>query len=152
MDAVFGDVIVGTRCAVDRVDAKRRNEPLGSYEAFAFGQDRSRFRHIAIDLIGVEQAESPGEEPAVTAVILVIASLLALDRKLFPEDAEAGVLALADLGAERLPLAVGAPDPACIAAAISGRPERDRVDAAIGLATGSVDRTPCRLCFTTPGR
>src|SRR3546814_7324330 len=44
------------------------------------------------------------------------------------------------LRAERLPLAIGAPDPARIAAAIGSRPERDRIYAAIGLAAGDVGR------------
>src|SRR3546814_14592969 len=65
---------------------------------------------------------------------------MARREKLLPEDAEAGVLALADLRAERLPLAIGAPDPARIAAAIGGRPERDSIYAAIGLAAGDVGR------------
>src|SRR3546814_17651583 len=67
-------------------------------------------------------------------------AFVALRAKLLPEDAEAGVLALADLRAERLPLAIGAPDPARIAAAIGSRPERGRLYAAIGLAAGDVGR------------
>src|SRR3546814_1534577 len=119
--------------------AERGDEGFGGGEAFAVGQDRPRFGRIAIDLIGVEQAEGLGEEPAVVAVFIV-AAFVALRAKLLPEDAEAGVLALADLRAERLPLAIGAPDPARIAAAIGSRPERDRIYAAIGLAAGDVGR------------
>src|SRR3546814_17862024 len=111
---------------------------FGGGEAFALGQDRPRFGRIAIDLIGVEQAERLGEKPSVVAII--VAGFVTLRAKLLPEDAEAGVLALADLRAERLPMAIGAPDPARIAAAISGRPERDRISAAIGLAAGAVGR------------
>src|SRR3546814_7732446 len=79
-----------------------------------------------------------GEKPSVVAII--VAGFVTLRAKLLPEDAEAGVLALADLRAERLPLAIGAPDPARIAAAIGSRPERDRIYAAIGLAAGDVGR------------
>src|SRR3546814_688010 len=71
---------------------------------------------------------------------LIVAGFVTLRAKLLPEDAEAGVLALADLRAERLPLAIGTPDPARIAAAIGGRPERDRIYAAIGLAAGDAGR------------
>src|SRR3546814_2463585 len=120
-------------------DLERGEEGFGGGEAFAVGQDRPRFGRIAIDLIGVEQAEGLGEEPAVVAGFIV-AAFVALRAKLLPEDAEAGVLALADLRAERLPLAIGAPDPARIAAAIGSRPERDRIYAAIGLAAGDVGR------------
>src|SRR3546814_10462151 len=139
VDAVFGDVIIGAGRAVDGIDAERGDEGFGGGEAFAVGQDRPRFGRIAIDLIGVEQAEGLGEEPAVVAVFIV-AAFVALRAKLLPEDAEAGVLALADLRAERLPLAIGAPDPARIAAAIGSRPDRDRIYAALGLAAGDVGR------------
>ena len=138
VDAVFGDVIIGAGRAVDGIDAERGDEGFGGGEAFALGQDRPRFGRIAIDLIGVEQAERLGEKPSVVAII--VAGFVTLRAKLLPEDAEAGVLALADLRAERLPLAIGAPDPARIAAAIGGRPERDRIYAAIGLAAGDVGR------------
>ena len=73
-------------------------------------------------------------------MVVIVAGVVALRVKLLPEDTEAGVLTLADLRAERLPLAIGAPDPARIAAAIGGRPERDRIYAAIGLAAGDVGR------------
>src|SRR3546814_1071850 len=65
VDAVFGDVIIGAGRAVDGIDAERGDEGFGGGEAFALGQDRPRFGRIAIDLIGVEQAERLGEKPSV---------------------------------------------------------------------------------------
>src|SRR3546814_16140774 len=87
-------------------------------------------------LIGVEQAERLGEKPSVVAII--VAGFVTLRAKLLPEDAEAGVLALADLRAERLPLAIGTPDPARIAAALGGRPERARIFPPNGIPPGDV--------------
>ena len=137
VNAVFGDMIIGAGRAVDSIDAERGDEGFGGGEAFALRQVRRRFGRVAIDLIGVEQAERLGEKPS---MVVIAAGGVTLRAKLLPEDAEAGVLALADLRAERLPLAIGAPDPARVAAAIGGRPERDRIYAAIGLAAGDVGR------------
>src|SRR3546814_9107282 len=75
----------------DGIDAERGDEGFGGGEAFALGQDRPRFGRIAIDLIGVEQAECLGEKPS---VVVIVAGVIALRAKLLPEDAEAGVLAL----------------------------------------------------------
>jgi hypothetical protein len=138
VNAVFGDMIIGAGRAVDSLDAERGDKGFGGGEAFALGQVRPSSGRVAIDLIGVEQAERLGEKPA---VVVIVAGVVILRAKLLPEDAEAGVLTLADLRAERLPLAIGAPDPARIAAAIGGRPERDRIYAAIGpLAATLVGR------------
>src|SRR3546814_16996316 len=73
--------------------------------------------------------------------VFVVAAFVVVRAKLLPEDAEAGVLALADLRADRLPLAIGAPDPARVAAAISRGPKRDRIYAAIGLTACAVGWT-----------
>src|SRR3546814_6580812 len=125
-------------CSSD-LDTERGDEGLGGRKALALGQDRPGLGRVAVDLIGVEQAERPGEEPPSLAAIFVILLVVA-PADLLPEDAEAGLLALADLGAAVLPLTISAPDPARIAAAIGRRPERHRVDAAIGLAAGDVGR------------
>jgi len=139
VDAVFGDMIISAGRPVDGIDAERGDKPLGGRNAVALGQDQTGLRGVAVDLIGVEQAERPGEEPhAIAAVIVAILLIAAAD--LLPEDAKAGLLALANLGTEHLPLAIGAPDPARIAAGIGGGPERYGVDAPIGFAAGDVGR------------
>src|SRR3546814_15291149 len=83
---------MGAGRAVDGIDAERGDEGFGGGEAFALGQDRPRFGRIAIDLIGVEQAERPGEKPSVVAII--VAGFVILRAKLLPDDAEDSVLAL----------------------------------------------------------
>jgi hypothetical protein len=63
VDAVFAEMVIGAARPVDRVDTERGDEGLGGGKALALGQDRPGLGRVAIDLIGVEQAERPGEEP-----------------------------------------------------------------------------------------
>jgi hypothetical protein len=73
-------MIIGAGRAVDRLDAERGDKGFGGGEAFALGQDRPGFGRVAIDLIGVEQAERLGEKPA---VVVIVAGVVILRRNSF---------------------------------------------------------------------
>jgi hypothetical protein len=68
----------------------------------------------------------------IVVAILTICVAAAICR--LPEHDEVAALALANLSAEFVPLAIGAPDAGGIAGRMRRSPEGDDVDAAIGLA------------------
>ena len=70
---------------------------------------------------------------------------------LLPEDDGRGALALAHLGTERLPVAVGAPDAGGVTGTLRGDPEREPVDPPIGFARRDVDRARDRRITAMPG-
>jgi hypothetical protein len=87
----------------------------------------------AVDLPGVEH-----REPLEDTEGLVLAILLAHD--LFVEHDRHGGLATPDLALRRAPLAIGAPDGACVTGKLAGHAQSDDVDALISRAAGDVDR------------
>ena len=123
--------------AEDGRDPEIADERLGMGDAFALRQQRDR-RRAAIDLRAVEHREGPGENAAGRRVV-VIAAVIIARRHLLPEHDGRAALALADLGVEGLPLAIGAPNPVPIAGCLRCDPKRDHVDATI-MVTGNIGR------------
>src|SRR5207302_8651478 len=95
---------------------------------------------------GVAAADEAGAVVGILDILLVVDSADAL-----PEDDGGRAFALAHLGPESLPLAVGSPDAAGVASRLRRNPESKRVDAAIGLAGGDVGRSGDRSAVVMPG-
>lgn len=111
------------------------------------------FRHlgqgIALDLCDVEHMRALREDPTRTLAGLVFAAL-GLVQDLVEHDRRS-LLALADLCAERLPLAIGCPETVPEVLRLGAGPEGKNIDPAIGLAGDRIDGAGQRGAAAVPG-
>jgi hypothetical protein len=108
-------------------------------EAFGLRQERDRLGPVAVDRGDVEDRKCPGENAPGRTVLIAVAVVVSRRGRLFPQHDGRAVLAFADLGFERLPLAIGAPEAVVVAGDFGGDPQGEDVDAAIALAGNDVD-------------
>jgi hypothetical protein len=120
------------------------------HDALRFGQQGGSVRLVVVDLRLVEDRIAPREKAAALGLVLAVV-LRSSGADLLPEDDGRGALALAHLGAERLPVAVGAPDAGRVTGALRCDPEREPVDPPIGFARCDVDRARDRGVAAVPG-
>src|SRR6516165_8222449 len=119
-------------------------------DARGVGQGVDSQRPVAIDLAAVEHGVATGDETVM--VVGVVDFLLVLgSADALPEDDGGRAFALANLGTERLPLAVGSPDAAGVTARLCCDPESERIDAAVGLAGGDIGGPGNRSAPVVPG-
>ncbi|MBT9159741.1 MAG: hypothetical protein DDT26_01004 [Dehalococcoidia bacterium] len=141
-DAIGAAIVVRTRATDVDDSATCGNQLLGTFTGRDGVGGFVDLRHgVAINLGNVEHARRAGDEAAVATIVIAggIAILLArLD--VLVEDDNGGLLALADLGAFVLPLAIRAPQTVGEFLAVGGSPEGNGVDAAIGTLAGNIDR------------
>src|SRR3954465_1627838 len=109
VDPVARGEEVSLTSAVDRADAEMGVERVSLREARRFRQQGGSFRLIVVDLRLIEHRIASREKAAALGPVLAVVPRSS-GADLLPEDDGRGALALAHLSAERLPVAVGAPD------------------------------------------
>src|SRR4051812_5919505 len=119
-------------------------------DARRLGQQSGSFRLVVVDLGLVEDAIAPREKATALGLVLAVV-IRASGADLLPEDNRRGALALAHLGAECLPVAIGAPDAGGVTGALRCDPEREPIDTAIGFARRHVDWAHDRGVAAMPG-
>ncbi len=116
------------------------------------GIEHLGFRHIgqsvAVDLRNVEHMRALSEDPASALARLVFAALARVQNLV--EHDRRGLLALADLSAQRLPLAIGRPETVPEVLRLGAGPESKDVDPAIGLAGDRIDGSGQRGAAAMP--
>lgn len=105
--------VEGLRPAVANIDIQRRAEAFGSLDPLGIGQSRYRGRRVAIDLGAIEDGVAAGEHAPgrLVTMVVVLDVRLAMAFGDLPEHDKVAAFAFANLGAERLPLAIGAQMP-----------------------------------------
>ena len=120
-------------------------------DALALGEDRDLGCDVAFDLRLVEDAVAPREEARLLLLgVGRVGFLGRLDAARLPEHDGRGTLASTHLGADRLPVPIGPPQAGRIAGGLGGHPERDNIDAAVGLARADVDGAGGRGAVVMP--
>ena len=109
------DAVVGVVGAEGDGDLHGVDESVGMREALGLGQEGDRLRLIAFDLGDVENRKGSSEDPPGTEAFVAVIVIVGGRCRLLPEHDGRAALALADLGADRVPLAIGAPDAAGVA-------------------------------------
>ena len=104
---------------------------------------------VPVHLIGVEDVAGAGHEAF--ALFTLAAFLLFFSVELSVKDHQAGFLALVDLTALILPLAIGAPGTGREAACLCGGPEADDVDPTIGAGSVDIGGAVQALAGAVPG-
>ena len=127
------------------------DERLGMGEALGLRQQRDRLGLVAFDLGDIEDRECAGENAPGRTVLIAEPVVAAGRGHFFPQHDGRAALALADLGVERLPLAIGAPETVVVAGDFGGDPERENIDAAVSLAGRDVGGTGGRGSVMVPG-
>ena len=146
---VGGGSIIGLLSAARDADAKPRDEVFGVGDAFAFRKDGRLGRRVAVYLRHVEEMEAAREHAGFGLSLGFVVAVAGVDG--FPDDAQGGPFALADLRAKLGPLAVGSPEAAGETAPLRGGPQGEDVHAAIGFGGDGVDRAVCGRAVVMPG-
>ena len=134
LDMIGGRPIEGAWTAVKDLGAGRGDEVLDGFDAFGeIAACRLLRQREAIDLVGVEDGGRFGNEDGARFRFAGV-GIDAVDIEVLVEYDERGFLALAHLGAEFGPLAVGAPDAAGVIAKLGRDPKRQDIDATVGFA------------------
>src|SRR5208282_5184009 len=145
--------IIGLGSAEDGGDAKVGEERFGVRQALAIRQDGDvgRGRLVPVDLSLVEDRERPGEHPPAPRSLVVCPFIVFARRaRVLPEHDCRGLLAAADLRADRGPGAVSAPDAAGVAMRYGGDPKGEPIYAAIETRRGDVSRASRRRAVVMP--
>src|SRR6266567_3396799 len=142
LDMIIRRPIIGLVATVAEIGADVAEERFSLFDALQYRHAWFSFRRVAVDLGGIEHRVSTDEQQTRARWrrgFIVILGFGRIVRKL-PKDHGCALLTLANLRSAVLPLFVCSPLARLVTFRSGGSPQAYRVDAAIGLVAGYVDR------------